>query len=79
MSGRPVVVTKVGDIPLFLKDRGSALLAEANHPDDFAAKLSWVSEHPQEAERIGENGKLVALEHFNASIEGEKLLDVIIN
>lgn len=79
MTGRPVVVTKVGDIPLFLHDKESALLAEANNPDDFAAKLSWVNEHPQESERIGENGKMIALEHFNASIEAEKLLDVIIN
>ena len=77
LTGRPVVVTKVGDIPCFLTDKKSALLAQPNNPSDFAAQLIWVCEHPEEAERIGANGRNVALEHFNSDIEAMKLLNVI--
>lgn len=77
LTGRPVVVTRVGDIPYFLTDMKSALLAQPNNPSDFAAKLMWVCEHPEEAEKIGANGKSVALEHFNSDIEAKKLLSII--
>lgn len=78
LTGKPVVVTKVGDIPSFLSDKVSALLASPNNPEDFAAKLAWVCEHPQEAGKIGENGKKVALEHFNSDIEAMKLRNIIL-
>lgn len=77
LTGRPVVVTKVGDIPSFLSDKESALLAQPNNPEDFAAKLAWACEHPQEASKIGEKGKKVALEHFNSEIEAMKLGNII--
>lgn len=79
LSGRPVVVTRVGDIPSFLSDKESALLAQPNNPNNFAEKLAWACEHPKEADIVGENGKRVALEHFNANIEATKLLDVFMN
>lgn len=77
LTGKPVVVTKVGDIPSFLSDKESALLAQPNNPEDFAAKLAWACEHPQEASKIGEKGKKVALEHFNSEIEAMKLGNII--
>lgn len=36
LTGNPVVVTKVGDIPLYLKDGVSALLSEDRNPKEFA-------------------------------------------
>ena len=78
LTGKPVVVTKVGDIPSFLSDMKSALLAQPNNPEDFAGKLAWACEHPQEACKIGENGKKVALEHFNSDIEAMKIIKIII-
>ena len=41
LTGKPVVVTKVGDIPLFLKDGESALLADPQNEQDFADKICW--------------------------------------
>lgn len=77
LSGNPVVVTKVGDIPLFLKDGESALLAEQRNPEEFAAKLCWALEHPAEATVLGKNGKEVALREFNYLIESKKIIDTI--
>lgn len=77
LTENPVVVTKVGDIPLFLKDGESALLAEERNPEEFASKMKWLLEHPEEAEIIGKKGAQVALENFNYLTETGKLTNVI--
>lgn len=78
LTENPVVVTKVGDIPRFLKDGESALLAEERNAEDFSSKLIWVLEHPSEAKIIGECGKTVALKFFNNENEAKKLISVML-
>ena len=75
LTGKPVVVTKVGDIPLFLKDGESALLADPQNEQDFADKICWAIEHPKEASIIGAKGKEIALLNFNNIIETKKMID----
>lgn len=77
LSANPVVVTRVGDIPMFLKDKETALLAQERNPEDFASKILWALEHPQEAEAIGLRGAEVALKEFNYLTESKKIIDVI--
>lgn len=77
MTGNPVVVTNVGDIPLFLKDGESAMLATNNDVDDFSSKLHWLLTNLKEASQIGQKGKAVAIEYFNATNETNKLLNVL--
>lgn len=77
LTENPVVVTKVGDIPLFLKDGETALLAEERNPQDFSSKLIWVLQHPEEATMIGKAGAQVAMREFNYLKETKKIVDVI--
>lgn len=79
ITGNPVVVTSVGDIPLFLEDGVSALLSSPDNDEEFAEKISWALEHPYESKKIGEKGKEVALASFNAEKETKKLVSVIFN
>lgn len=76
LTGNPVVVTKVGDIPLYLKDGISALLSEDRNPEEFASKILWALTHPKESAIIGENGKKVALQNFNNKIETHKIISI---
>lgn len=78
LTRNPVVVTKVGDIPLFLKDGDNALLVDPDNIEAFAEKLCWVLEHPDEAKMIGEKGRDVAIASFNSTIETNKILNVIL-
>ena len=78
ITGNPVVVTSVGDIPLFLKDGVSAMIAEPSNPEQFAAKLEWLLNNRDDACKIGEQGKRVALKFFNSDTEAKKIVDVII-
>lgn len=77
LTGNPVVVTKVGDIPLFLKDGKSALLAEERNAQDFADKLLWALNNSDEASEIGRKGKEVALKFFNSETETQKLIKIL--
>lgn len=77
LTGNPVVITKVGDIPMFLSDMDSALLADERNPAAFAEKLIWALEHHDEAQLIGLRGKNVALKNFNCRTEALKIINII--
>jgi glycosyltransferase involved in cell wall biosynthesis len=77
LTGNPVVVTDVGDISLFLKDGESALIATPDDMEDFAKKLCWTIEHPEESKNIGEQGRVVAEKHFNYLAETKKISQII--
>lgn len=77
LTENPVVVTKVGDIPLFLEDGKSALLAEERNPKDFASKINWAIEHSVEASEIGKCGAEVAMKSFNYHVESEKIVNIM--
>lgn len=77
LTENPVVVTKVGDIPLFLEDGVSALLSEPNNPTAFAEKIDWALSHKEEAREIGKRGSMVAMQSFNAAIETQKIINTI--
>lgn len=77
LTENPVVVTKVGDIPIFLKDGQTALLAKERNPQEFSAKLIWALEHPIEAAEIGKAGAQVALQKFNYLNETRKIVNVL--
>lgn len=77
MTENPVVVTSVGDIPLFLEDGVSAMISSPNNDEEFAEKIIWALEHPLESREIGKKGKEIALKSFNATIETKKLVDVV--
>ena len=62
-TGNPVVVTSVGDIPLFLKDGESAYLAEPDNIEAFARCLDRAISD-KNAKTVGDNGRDVAKTWF---------------
>lgn len=74
LSGRPVVVTSIGDVPLFLKDKESALVVEPDNPEAFAEKIIWVLNNRNDADIVGEKGREVALREFNSLLETKKMI-----
>lgn len=64
LTGNPVVVTGVGDIPRFLKDGESAYLAEPDNLEEFAQRLDKALSD-DDAKRIGQRGRIVAETWFS--------------
>ena len=77
LSGNPVVVTRVGDIPAFLQDGKTALLADQRNPKSFAKKLLWALDNEKKAKVIGQAGREVALRCFNYKTETGKIVRTI--
>ncbi len=78
LTGNTTVLTRVGDMPLFLKDKVSTIFAQPDDPTDFSEKMNWCLENPEEAAAIGECGKEVALQHFNYRIETQKMVEIML-
>ena len=77
LTKNPVIITAVGDIPEFLKDGVSALIAKPSDAEDFSSKLIWALTHKDEAARIGREGCSVAMEHFNSFTEAQKIVEFL--
>ena len=77
LTGNPTVLTKVGDLPLFLEDMVSTVFAEPDKPEDFAEKVLWCIRNPEKAKEIGEKGIEVANKYFNYKSETQKMVDVM--
>lgn len=72
-TGRPVVVTAIGDIPRYLTDGLDAYLVPPGDPARFAERLRYVLDHESEALAVGARGREVALQRFDCGRHGERL------
>lgn len=73
LSGRPNVLTNVGNISDFLVDGENAFIAEPGDIKSIALKMMNVSSDPLKAIEVGKRGKETAMQYFNSDIETEKL------
>lgn len=76
-TGNPVCVTKVGEIPDYLKDNVSAFMAEPGNVDSFADAMDRALSDDEKAKRVGANGRKVAEEHFNAEVQAKRLVEFL--
>jgi len=64
-TGKPVIVTSVGDIPLFLKDGENAYISKPDDVASFANKLNDCLSDPFKASYIGKKGEELVYREFN--------------
>ncbi|HEU0274891.1 MAG TPA: glycosyltransferase family 4 protein [Candidatus Udaeobacter sp.] len=64
-SGRPVIATKVGDIPEIIEDRKNGLLIEPGDPQALAAAILEFIADPTFAAHCATNGLRYANDHFS--------------
>ena len=76
-TGRPVVVTSTGDIPLFLEDRVSAYLVPPDNPEAFAQKLDGVLANSDQALQVGQKGREVAVREFDIRSNCQRIVEFV--
>jgi glycosyltransferase involved in cell wall biosynthesis len=64
-SGRPVIATRVGDIPEIIEDRQNGLLIEPGNSKTLAAAILEFVRDPNLAVHCATNGLRYAREHFS--------------
>ncbi|WP_299735211.1 glycosyltransferase family 4 protein [uncultured Endozoicomonas sp.] len=73
-AGIPVIAS---DFPLWreiIEGNQCGLLVDPLKPEQIAAAIDYLVDHPEEAKKMGENGRKAILKKYNWSIEEEKLL-----
>ncbi len=55
--GKPVVASRIGGIPEFIKDGVDGFCVAHDQPEEFAHKVTWLLQHEHEARRIGDNAR----------------------
>jgi len=76
-TGKPVVVTKVGEIPVYLTDSVNAFLSNPNDIDDFTKKMAYVLGNYEIASEVGSRGKELTLTVFNYSFQSKRMISFI--
>jgi glycosyltransferase involved in cell wall biosynthesis len=71
-TGKPVIVTSVGEIPNYLSHRKNAILCEPGSVSDFTRQLKWILQHEELHLQIGSSGKKLAHEIFNSVVQGKR-------
>lgn len=72
-TGNPVLVTKVGDIPLYLKDKENAFLVEPDNNIEFANKIIDILDNYDFALKVAERGKNLTQTTFNYKVQAKRL------
>lgn len=78
-TGKPVVITKVGDIPKYLKDGKNAFLAEPDDIGSFAEKLDYVLSNPEQARLAGMEGKKLTDGVFNYLTQSKQIVEFLMD
>lgn len=68
-SGKPVCVTKVGEIPDYLVDNESAFMASPGNVESFADAMERALSDKSNSIRVGLNGQTVAKKNFSIDVQ----------
>ena len=77
ITGRPTIISDIGDVGIHLKHRESALLLSSNTAEELCRWLFFLESHEDKARAIGTAGRRVAQEAFSYLSHGEKLLNYL--
>lgn len=64
-AGVPVVASKAGGIPEVVRHGRNGLLVEPEKDDALRAAVLWILDHPEEARRMGSQGRDLVRAHFS--------------
>ena len=74
-TGKPVIATRVGDVPKYVTDKTDAVLVEPGNSDQIAEALKFLHDNPEKAAVIGQRGRETAIRNFDAHTVSQQLLD----
>lgn len=72
--GLPVIASNLKAISQVITEADCGILVEPDNPQSFAEAVNYLLDHPEEARRMGENGRRAVMEKYNWASEAKKLL-----
>ena len=74
--GLPVIFTRNRFNGKMISEYGFGTCVDPQNTEEFAAAIRFLLDHPDEARRMGENGRRAVREHFSWENEERKLLEL---
>lgn len=75
-AGLPVVASDLPTIRPIVEAHRCGLLVDPLDPEEIARALSYLLEHPAEAQEMGQRGYEAVRDHYSWDVEQKKLLDL---
>lgn len=75
-AGIPVIASDFPLLRKFIEGNHCGICVDPLNPQAIAQAIQWIIDHPDEAKRMGENGRRAVEERYNWEREAEKLLAV---
>lgn len=75
-AGLPVIASNFPLWKKIIEGNNCGICVNPTVPKEIAKAIKYLIEHPQEAKKMGENGRRAVLEKYNWENEGKKLLKV---
>lgn len=75
-SGKPLIGSRIGGIPMQIRDRWNGFLVEPRNEEQLAKKIRYLVENEEERVRMGRNSRKLAEEEFNWEMISGKYLKV---
>jgi glycosyltransferase involved in cell wall biosynthesis len=72
-TGKPVLVTKTGQIATYLEDNYSVFLAPPDDIESFAERIRYILTHEDEATEVGRQGRDAAIRYFDYKENGARI------
>jgi glycosyltransferase involved in cell wall biosynthesis len=75
-SGKPLIGSKVGGIPMQIRNGWNGFLVEPANEKQLAEKIKYLIDHPEVRERMGKNSRKLSEDEFDWNKIAEKYLEV---
>ena len=76
-SGTPVLVTKVGEIPYYIKDSVNGYLTDPSNPEMLSEKLHFILKNYERAKKAGKKGQFLAKNEFDLKVQSGRLINFL--
>lgn len=76
-AGRPAIVNMDGWMRELVEENEAGLYVRAGDAHDLAEKIAWLRDHPEQAERMGQNGRRLAERRFGRDELAARALSVL--
>jgi len=77
--GKPIIASNLKEIAKVVNEEKCGIVVDPRNPMDIAHAIIYLIEHPEEAKKMGENGRRAVEEKYNWEIMETRLLKVYKN
>jgi len=74
LFGKPILVSDCEPQVRIIRADKSGLVHRSDDPDEMVKQILYLKNHPEEARRMGENGRQAVLEKYNLMAGSKELI-----